>query len=148
MGEDFMVTFPVVLDSKSIYITDKILYFYRGNSSSMVNIYRKAEFHELLYLIDYIKRYVSKDIVVFEPQMDAYIYHRLNNIFTCECMASKSIFVAIKTLSSYYKQIKEYISGRKIKYADLKFRIIKFAINKKLWVYFWINALRIKSKNK
>ena len=148
MGEDFMVTLPVILASNSIYVTDEIFYFYRGNSSSMVNNYRKTEFNELLYLLDYVKRYVSRDRDVFEPQMDAYIYHRLNNIFTCESMSSKSIISSIKTLSTYYKQIKKYISGRDIKSVDLKFKIIKFAIDKKWWFYFFLNARRIKLKNK
>lgn len=60
LGEDAAVTYPYLLNSDSIYIIHKPLYYYRYNPGSMCNSYSSVQSTTTIDLICYMKKYFGK----------------------------------------------------------------------------------------
>jgi len=146
MGEDMMVSLPAMLMAKSIYVINKPLYNYRVNQMSITLKYKPNEFEELITLIDNIKTNVDMNYENMHQQLDAYIYHRFYNICMAEFTFVKSYMANSKKLSRYINVLKNYLSVKKCLYENKKYKMARFVIKNKLWIFFFINAMRVKMK--
>jgi len=148
IGEDLMVSLPILLEANSIYVLKKPLYYYRKNESSMTRNYNHTHFEDLLSIIKYFKsnpRFEMDDIII---QLDAYIYNKLYNIFISEAIFLKSLFKTIKQLNKYMDLASVLLSGKHSIHADKKYRLIKFVIDYRMWLIVWFASFIIKRKRR
>ena len=85
LGEDASITYPYLLNSKSIVVDNSIIgYYYRVRAGQMTekNLYNKSTIYNIISLYNYLKPYYesTKNEKIIE-QLEVYKLHFIINIF-------------------------------------------------------------------
>lgn len=79
IGEDFVVTFPYIMQSSSVLIVDNCGYMYRINYAGMTGSRDIKYIEKIRYLCDWIYKNMYRRNEIIDKQLEIYIAHILLN---------------------------------------------------------------------
>ncbi len=144
IGEDRACVIPYIYNSKSIFITDKIVYYYRQNSASITKNRKPFSFEGLALFAEHIKTNVNLSEYDFLEQYYRLIEHEFFNV-------AVSQFYKKDKYRNVKKEIKQKMNEEPFKDVLGK---AKFKGSKKAWLMhfalkhkiFWLMKLYSKIK--
>lgn len=142
IGEDMLISMPMLNNCKSVYVSDYCGYFYRFNELSIVNTFRIKDFAKDRKLVQIL----DVQMPDHKKQLSCYLFFRMFN-YVVSCAYN------IKTYKEFKENLKhEFIENdikrvKSLKYKNFFFqeKIKLFALKHKLWLIFWFKYKR-KSK--
>ena len=136
LGEDMCVTFPAILDCKSLYVTKKGFIKYRILNTSMSHSFNPKDLDDLKNLISHYKK-LNLDNQSAYNQLCVYILFR---VYDSLAKSARNL-TKYKQFLLYAKEIDEkifnYINSIDKTSLDKKGKIALFLIKHKLWYAFW-----------
>lgn len=138
IGEDGACTKPILYKVESLYISDKCLYHYRNNESSMTKVKRVYDWDDTIVLVEHLKKRISIDSSEIEKQ-----YARLLTIWAFKTAISR--FYSDDSYKNVVRNISNHISSGQYREAALncdlkgfKGKLIKFFVKNKFYFGFYI----------
>ncbi|MBM6966297.1 glycosyltransferase family 2 protein [Massilimicrobiota timonensis] len=139
MGEDSAILFPCIIESHSLYITDKCMYYYRWNPSSLTNSNNKIRSWESAMLrIEHLEKCLPLEKYDLQKQVSAAFVHSFTNVLLSHLRNMEYLNVkkdVLFRLESDY--IKNHIKNA-CKSSNKKEKIAAYALNAKMIYLFKI----------
>ncbi len=143
IGEDLVCSKSCMYMTKSMYVADKNLYFYRANPQSITKSKKVRSWIELELRIKTLEKNLSEDINVFEQQLYRDTVRVLFNVVCSQFNRKEKTKIIVKDIkenlqNGYYEQ-----AIKNCKSKDKKLQFARFALKHKL---FWLIKIYNKIK--
>ena len=131
IGEDLVVTIPMILETKSMYLISAPLYHYRVVEASMINSKKPRNYSDCYKIYDILSIKIKGQEYVFNIQLDRLISHLAFNCSITQFYSDKDKSEIIKIIEDNLSSpvISKCIS--KIDGKGFKAKLMKYALQKR-----------------
>ena len=135
LGEDMTVSAYAFLQAKSVYITDKPLYNYNDNDTSITSTYNIKKSDDLKRLVLYLYNNFDVEKYKLKEQLDVYIHLRLDDCTNvCEQLSYKK---SKEIMREACNAVSPYVL-KNVRTKDKKYKLVRLLFKYRLWFIIWV----------
>ncbi len=137
LGEDMMVSMPLIYNAESLYVSDYCGYYYRNNATSIVNTHRKGNFIKTRQLVSLLE----EKMPTHKEQLNYYMINIMNVYILSSARNAKTYKEFIDDIgASFTNEDFNRVKSVRTPKASIKARLSLAFTKNKWWLLWWLYA--------
>lgn len=138
MGEDGACTVPCIAHANSMYISEKCLYYYRFNPSSMTKSKKALKWEGQLYIANHLRNMLDLSIADFQEQYYRRVEKGFFTVAKSQFNRNEAYQIIKDEILMMYDQKVFLEAIENAKYKGSKMTVIDFFVKNKIFLGLWL----------